>query len=843
MLDYLVNHALQNVWCNPMQDRSAIVEIFRMTKPGGEKNKFSLMWRDEPMPEKGIYFHVYGLGQTAPGRLNLDATMGEWIKLTDHCTASELIADIYTTQGLKVNPAWVWVKRTVQKFYLIAIRKQNTTPIILDDIRLWLRLYSNSYWSSIRSGGVTPKVVVEGSYVDGVANILTLQQRYLAHRNLNVGRAYAFKNGFYVNNFLPGDNVIGDHIHWVYDAAIKAVYDFRLDELQTFVSALDSTRKYLLHPPKDLELIDYQDDVDVFIIEKMANGKERGVYYHRNDPRSIRMVTHHDYALSVDFVQTYIDDNPEWLGNPNVYIRLHVRHSGYARPLIDEHHRIKELYKLTDQQIVAAMLGLDSTIPEWRAAELEVSNYTRIMRSRYDDVTSAEVVDAYGYNAIAKIIADSPLRVENESVLLPAGLRVNSTIYEYDAQGLLLGWRIHYSGDVYYTYYPQTVLVEGVVGLGGTDASMVMGVDPVTLDPNQSYRMYVSPFVNGLPTQAWIDVTGDQDYYTVADGVLTWLIDPAGQIGVVKGNRNFISYDLLMSDQDMAYRFSVNHTPIQGTVLHIPPGRIDLYLNGRALREDLDYKVVYPEIVLCNKEYLLPNAQTQHLHIRCTGFAEPDGSRVKTTEYGFVVHQKLSVDNTYNIRDDKVKRIIVDGRTIHRDQLNFEENSHEVNMPGIAEGRPYFIEDVVVPIRGVSEFNNYVLRQRSQQVDQRVSDYLGIKIPDPVYPNQPIIPRRYWVYSPLVAKLIADINAGFLVPPVAGSDEATIAQAVQPYLIWLPYDPSLDDNIDLRFVNIHPHPESVVIEISRDGYLFLERVIALYLRNRVDNTNFLSIVH
>lgn len=841
MLDYLVDHALKNVWCNPRQDRSAIVALNRMTPFGGARNHIELMWRKESLPKRGPYFHVYGLGQTAPGRLNIDVSDGEWQNALTFCESRRLVLDLYTDKGLKVNLAWVWIKRTVQKFFIIAVQKQDTTDIKLDTEKLYVRFYSNSFWNSDRSHGVTPQLVLDGFYNDGGLNVNTFQFRYLQHRALNVGKAYAFKNGFYVNNFLPEDNRPGDHVHWVYDGSVKATYDFKLSDLQTYVSTLDDTRKYLLHPPKALDVIDYQDDIDVFLVERFSNGKERGLYVHKNDVRTLRMITHRDYALSVDFIQTYLDDNPTWLGNPNVYVRLHVRNAGYDRPLIDEHRRIKELYKMNDNQIIRALLGLDATLVEWTAAHLELSNYTRIMRSLYEDVTGAEVVDAYGYNAIAKLTADSPLKVVNQSVTLPVGLREQSTIFEYDAQGLLLGWRLHYSGETYFTLYPNTALIEGIVGLGGTNASIALGTTPVTLDPNQSYRFYVSTVVGGVATQNWVDVTGNTQYYRLQNGVLTWLLDPMGQVGAVKGNRHFICYDLTLEDQDLAYRFSVTHTPVQGIVLKIPPGKLEIFLNGRALQESLDYVVQYPEIVITNKEYLRTGGVAQSLLIRATGFADEDLVRETTTEKGFVVYDKISVNSTYDLRDDLVKRIVVDGRTFHRDSLRFEEHAQSATLSGIANGRPYFIDDVIVPIRGVSAFNTYVLRERSKSMDRRVSEYLTQQLPAPTYPEQPQIPRLYWVYSPLTAKLLADLRAGFLIPPSPDTEESVVAQALQPYLVWLPYDPCVSDTLDLRFVSIHPHPEQNVLTVSRDGYLFLERVIKLYLRNRVDLSSFVSI--
>ena len=40
----------------------------------------------------------------------------------------------------------------------------------------------------------------------------------------------------------------------------------------------------------------------------------------------------------------------------------------WHRPLINEHSRIKELYKLSDDMIMQAMVGALANIPEWQAS-------------------------------------------------------------------------------------------------------------------------------------------------------------------------------------------------------------------------------------------------------------------------------------------------------------------------------------------------------------------------------------------------------------------------------------------------------------------------------------------
>ncbi len=80
-------------------------------------------------------------------------------------------------------------------------------------------------------------------------------------------------------------------------------------------------------------------------------------YYHRNREDSLRMVSHQDYSVPVDYITSLIRDTDENLDLTNWYIRFVVRRSGINRTLINEKHHLRELYRLNDDQIVNAMVG------------------------------------------------------------------------------------------------------------------------------------------------------------------------------------------------------------------------------------------------------------------------------------------------------------------------------------------------------------------------------------------------------------------------------------------------------------------------------------------------------
>ena len=113
------------------------------------------------------------------------------------------------------------------------------------------------------------------------------------------------------------------------------------------------------------------------------------------------------------------------------------------------------------------MIGAHATVPEWQAAQLELSQYPAVMRTMYEDLTLNQVVNAYGYNSMSQICGNTPQRLENGRALLPLGLRENSTVYEYGINGELLGIVYHSSGEYYEPYNPNTALVEVIYGHGG----------------------------------------------------------------------------------------------------------------------------------------------------------------------------------------------------------------------------------------------------------------------------------------------------------------------------------------------------------------------------------------
>lgn len=844
--------AVKNIWCSPLQDHQAIFKLARLTDFGGVWNRFSIEWITLNLPENDAPFHVYQIGQNCPFDLGLFPQRGLWIKLSDLCTTQSMIADLYLDNGVQIPRSQSYICRTSDKNFILCVKE----VLAISDLNaetLNLRLYSDQYFSSSRGEARRSKLVCNGMRVGSISDINTMQAEIQAIKPA-FGYVNIWHNGRYVNNVSAAKVKVGDYVEYLYDPSVAAVIDFPISSLPAFRSKLDSLDKFILHPPKRGDAsIYYRDDVDIFLIKKEAGDYVNGIYYHRNREDSLRMLTHRDYSIPSAYVTGYVKDDLRWKNDASgLIVRVMVRESGYSRSLVHEINRIHEIYKLPDAKILRAFQGLDSTLKEWTADWLESANYPYVMRCWYPEITPGVVIDAMGHNSIAEFVGKTPTVVTHTNegidyVDLPWGLQQNATMYEYDAGGLLLGFYYHTEGARYYTANKSADLVEGICGQATQSVEAYYGKVALTLDPLKSYRFYISDVLGGGTQNNWREVTEADGFFKVTDNVVTWSYDESRKVGCVVSDSKFLGYTLDLDQPDGFFRFHVNYTDVQGVVMELPVGKLELWLGGpgkpgRSLVPGLDYFVNWPEVVIVNKEWLNVDG-INTVTIRCTDWAQKDGSMLPQSDAGFVQHGLLSNDKIYQIRDDHVIRCVADGRTFHRDQLVFAEQKYGLKLKDAAnvlDGRPYWISDIRVPFTGIPQSKVESLRAQAADVDKRAGDYLAKQFTPPTFDQPPFIKWRYRVYSPVITKLISDIIRGWFVPPQMPCPDQTVMESFKDYEYILPFDPARLQ-ITQEYVTVHPHPWSKTRTVTQSQYLYLKKITELYLNDLVDITQFLTI--
>jgi hypothetical protein len=461
--------------------------------------------------------------------------------------------------------------------------------------------------------------------------------------------------------------------------------------------------------------------------------------------------------------------------------------------------------------------------------------------------------DAFGYNALSKLLGDTPSFVTPYSnkliVNTPPGLINSSFAYEYDVNGVLLGYYNNTTGDTYTAVNSNTNLVEMIYGQGTQTLDEIYGIITQTIDPSLDYRMYVCPIDSGTPTYVWTDVTGSSKY-VIINGQLTWLVDMTQNYTLVRSNKTFLAYDFNYTPVDGLIIFNLTSVQINketsalGNML-IPMGELDIFLNGQSLIENLDYYVKFPRVVIVNKEFLInPTTQTQHVDVRFTGFCNTDLIRTLSTDSGYIDHELLSENTRYDIRDDQVIRIVVDGKVLDKTQVLFSEDNSGVSVPNAQNGRPYLIRQMIVPLLNTVPDDTYTLLAKSRVIDTNVSNYMTLKLPEPTFTTPNTIPALYRVYSPFVCKIIYDLINGVIDNPIIQQTYSTqdVLNICQPYEYLLDFDPTQSNlKPDPNYVIIEPHNLNIVIDVNLYIYKFVNMVIQLYMKDAFSLSQYLSI--
>lgn len=853
--NFLRDHAIKNIWCSPEQDQQYVLKPQRVTANAGTMRSYRLMWELIPMPDTTSRWHILQVGGIDPVAFNWFAKSFEWVSMLAISNDRQMQVNIHNTAGVELPRHETYYRYAQNGTLIIALRINAKLPVTWSTDIFSVRVYSNAYWDSVRSAGVARGIEVFGYTAESAA----LRTAFLVQYNARVAENPApgvlafYLNGIQRDHLVEGEIVVGDSVEYVWDASIKARYKLQIKDLPVFESTLDNKRKLLVHySGSSLPTIDALDDVDFYIEGGGANPKR--LYYHKGTLDAVRQLTHRDYSLTSANVQRY-GERLQGLGSTitidTMHVVLTVRHAGYSRPLVYEQGRVHELYKLPDAAIIDAMVGLDANVPIWRAAALEASGYTQLMSAVLNEITPTLTEQTYGYFAMAKYLADSPQPVQDPGALgyvtVPFKLMFGCTAYEYNAEGVFLGWRHHYVGERYYVEHALTRTVELISGFGGSTLDEEHGVTTASTHTDRNYKVYQRTRVGGVVQNDAKDVTGTA-VYSLENNVFTWLSGSITAYPTLRSDKRFYAVDHLVTITEGQLRVNLQtlQTHANGTGwanLTIPLGQLDVILNGRSLIQGLEYFFDKGVVYITAKQYLvLPVTTPQQVHVRMAGFCQTDMTIYPEGDVGYVEHGLLSNNKRFDLRDGKVQRLVLNGKLITKDDVIFSEESEQVSVNNVLNGTPYLVKDLHVPLRPEVATDTYALLAYDQQVDQQVSDYLTLKLPQPARGPVTAVAQRYQVFSPFLCKLLFDMKYSRLVLPdrvaFTRQDVLTICQAYE-YLLLV--DPIGSDVINTSYVVILPHSLPTVLTVTDQQYKFMTAVVEQYAPGKVSLSASLSI--
>lgn len=859
MKDFLIQHAVQNVWTNPSFDSQYIFEARRVTAPGGCKGVFSIDRRKLNLPNKTDIFHVYQIGQIDPKLLGLIHEnylwlTDRWFSASDCVNNRKVLLCFHSSRGVMLARSNAFYSVTSDRALVFCIKQDSRFDFDFNLENLFIRIYTNSFFRLTSDSA--ERVSVESFDITKLDDVAALQDR-LEVLQTQEGYSYTFVNGQYRNELSLLDIKVSDHIELCFDSSIKKVVSFNVSDLEVFTSELDQCLKYLLHYQEQVERgIDAVNEVDIYICAQTRPGFLLGRYCPKSKKDILRQITHKDYSLKVDAFKFIADEfYPVSQVNPrDLKIVIHIKQSALNKELIFDSSRVYELYKLPADKLIQALIGVNSTLDLWKAPTLENSPYLTLMNIGYNEITYDLVLKAYGYNAVTKLLYDTPVKTKALNgwwrAELAVGLKQNSTHYGFDGNGLLI--EIGYSATTVSEYFcqsDQVRLVESISSKGTDTPAVKYGQDNIPIAQGFNHRVYMCYLQEGVPDNHWRDIT-NTDLYKIENSVLKWQNKETDQFLMVRDDSTHLSYSfeaelvnglLFFPIVENASRDGVS---VKTQELAVPMGDLDVWLNRHCLIEGVDYIVKHPYAYVLNKKYLDLTKDKQLIHVRYTGFCDAQLQNRKSKDWGFVVNGLLSANKKYDLRDDKVLRIVCGGKTLHRDDVSFAENSNSLGVSNALNGLPYSIRDIVPALKDLDGVDLYTYRNEAVQIDKQVQDYMNEVFAQPWQGTLNSITSKYPLVSPFIARVInAVLDSEIAIDLLTAKlSDSALMKALHKYEYLLNFDP-LNDELGLKndYIRVEPHAYNQTLQVNVVQYRFIARVVKLYAGESINLNSFIAI--
>ncbi|HFR8306673.1 TPA: hypothetical protein ACHX5W_003719 [Salmonella enterica] len=707
----------------------------------------------------------------------------------------------------------------------------------LDDAPCYLRIYAGN------DGGENAPVVkptfIEPYNPPNPQQIQIVLDRYNLLKGQKIGYVDFWVNGKMIADPKPADIKAWDDVEIRVDGRIRRVIEYRCGDLQTFYSTLDQTRKYLLHIPKGDGIWIFNNDCEIQLL-----WKGEGRYYHRHRHQAVRQLTWNDISIPSMRISKYRTAFTNPMNDiDELTIRLLIRDDFLdLKPLYNSTHT-HDLYRLSDEQIIGAMVGANSNVPEWTAAALEESAANRLAAAKLRNITRDLCTDAYGYNAAARYSADTPQRLELTSGgyrgTLPDLLATLSTVYEYDGDGLLLEHHRNAGYDVYIPRNPEARIIEAIAGEVSDAVKIVDNAPDFEIEPGSNVGLWIRMVIGEVPTNDYYKAEEGTDY-TRDGNKITWTVDRTRRHPTVIYDdfHLFFEVDVKVSEGQIRIPIVARNQDGQQRTLWLPMETVEVWLNNHPLVHGIDYHTRWPEIVVVCKAWMA-DGDTNKVSVRCRGVT----GELRIPKHGFVSSGLLSNNNQFDCRDDKVIRVVGGGSLLLRDEVVFREDN-TVGVDIVQDGFPYSVDDPTIPLRTLVSGDTYDLRDTARDLDTRVEAYLSNWFPTPPPVNPVPLPYLYHLYSPTLNKILWDYLQGILIlredDPEYRISTSQLDDIMERYKDLLPFDPAYI-GYDKAFVKLHPHVKYETVEINELGFAFLDRVNERYLNGEVQLNQYLII--
>lgn len=903
-MDFVLQHAKENVWAEHIQDKDFSIKPARITPNGGSLKYAEVGLKAIPLPfsesvKNSLYFHVYHIGQIPTTVLGIDIVDNRWTSIDVIAAEMECYVNVFLDNGYVVPRSKCYLMRTWPgKNILLAIEydpkisfgyslsvdagtnSSQMIPNTLNNQDVNIRFYTNQYYYSAKRRAeainADNQMFVETGTFDS-----KMRAKIIANKNHPVKQGWFVLGGMIydydavVNNY----DQLGKEISIYRDESIMGVEYHRLQDLRVFTSNKNrNIRKYIVNLKTSADKLVYWNDVEYYLGKMDASGfKGLCIPLMRKDP--ITTLTNRTHAIRTDIITDLMTSNNWMVDSDNIYIMAVLRQGGVEAGLVHQHTRIEELFKLPDPVVLSAMSGVNALLSEWKASELEQDDYAQLIEAKQEAIIPDMVFNAYGYNAITRYHHPNPLKVEGylnsngkewysvqlsnaaserNKLLSPSGLHIE--VLEYDENGLLIGRkRFPYSngGLLVAEQNPmrKVKLIEHYIN-NVDDQNLDLGeIYTAKVESNDltifGFAAYITTSPSSSKQPKWLDVTNLKSYYYLTDTVkadgskvktLIWNTSVLNDIGarpMVRINNRSCFKSFMVKDLTLGYRnFPVIKIPNNSLgKVQIEPGCIEVWLEECLLIENIDYVVKWPNIYIGRR---IKDLNTASVAVRLSGLADPNTSQHELPrETGFVKEGILSVNDHYDIRNDRNIQIVVGGTLNHRDDVSFDER---LGKKQTLDGMPYQIRDYITPVELYTNRSTMEEKDKSTKIDEKVMGYLNEYLTLESNITGVIHNTRWLVVSLFLDDIISRLLKGWLSEELKQDYLPEVIEAwVKDVLYLLEVDISYFQTTNKNYIKLIPHGQPSNISLTPQQYKFVDLVAKKYLNGCVQTNHMITI--
>ena len=814
MLNFFEVLLKNKVWSAPTGDWQYPLHPAKISSSNGYIYSFNVGNTIIELPDNVNPYHVFQVGRLNPELLKLSIGNDQWLSLTELMNQNNMYAMAYSDYGIVFPRCDVYYRFHNNKNMYFALRWDYN--VFIDYLTLQ-NLYIRFFMSTYTEDNPDIDVGTFACFSDTINTSSDVENLCAYFEQFPEQNTSIWINGCLSSLSQATTGITADV---VYDPSFKYAVMTRLSSLPTFLSTLDSQRKYLFHmDPNNTDELDFLSNIDFYLIGQ-TDGDNYGLYIHRNNISNIRNVTFHDYAIKAINVQNALANLPLLPTNYDFYILAMVRYSGFNKNMIDTKNRLLSLYNIRADFIVSLLAGLNSN-SLWNAARLEASATNLYIQSYENELTQYSPESVGGYFSTTNALCAPIVNVgpEDKIISTPPCYVHGFTALEF-VNGILSNINYNVENGNYEVINPLTNAVYFLNGLMGYTSNSIYtpwnsGVFNVPL--NIEYRVY------GQNSQGiYADITSITT--AISTDVGFELIYPSGYSNVlVKTNRYFLMQSFTLQSTIQCLECVIDDPYFT----QIPYATVDVFLNGYCLTANVDYVIVDSTVYITNYKYV-SSTSYNFVVVLCRGFCNSEMQSLALDQFSIQPNTSGFVESFNSTLSNEYRPLVV--------SINNQLYSGNEVYPNLSIENDMLYISTKTPLINAYEYlqtDSQSLLEESLSTNE-VIENIENTLNNPTTTLYPVN-KKLKLISPFLSTILTNLLQGQY-DSLVYSDyvEADVGNYFLSLSQYFENDPLWNDTVDNVYFTVLGFNTSYPVFLNKQYFDFYNRVLNYYGNERLD---------